>query len=279
MVPAEFNPVKNPEGEDAIFPITAQATDNLTPVVDLTLEIRAAGASGDPLYTQTVRTDSGIPHIFIWNGRGTGGALLPPGNYSALLRAADPLDHSVEETVDFSILEPFASQDLFAGNGEQLYPQVGGDIAVWQDYRSGNWDIYMYNYATQSGSAVSTQGANQERPRVNAGRVVWQDNRNGNYDIYMRDLNAGTTAPVFTGAGNQVRPTSMVTTSSGRGTMPATTTSTCTRSPLHRRRRSPTASRSRPTRASVTARSSMRTSAPASPTSTCMTSPARLPHA
>ncbi len=71
-------------------------------------------------------------------------------------------------------------------------------LIVWQDHRSGNWDIYgrcISSDGNQSDSfPIVTTTDNQERPDVvynerdNEYLVVWQDYRNENWDIYGRRI-------------------------------------------------------------------------------------------
>jgi hypothetical protein len=94
-----------------------------------------------------------------------------------------------------------------AGNN-QSYPAIGSDgsggaIVAWQDYRSGNTDIYA-GRVDGSGTAVwdtngvaicaatDAQTACQIAADGSGGAVVtWRDNRSGNTDIYAQRVNAG----------------------------------------------------------------------------------------
>ena len=84
-------------------------------------------------------------------------------------------------------------------SGSAEYPEIYGDNIVWQDNRSGNWDIYMYNLSTKKETQITTNKSAQTNPVIYADKVVWLDMRNGedtndfNYggqDVYMYNLSS-----------------------------------------------------------------------------------------
>jgi uncharacterized repeat protein (TIGR01451 family) len=78
-------------------------------------------------------------------------------------------------------------------------------LIVWQDHRSGNWDIYGQCISPEGDQENSfpivTHPDNQERPDVvyNSASseylVVWQDYRHGDWDIYARRI-SGACSPL-----------------------------------------------------------------------------------
>jgi beta propeller repeat protein len=73
----------------------------------------------------------------------------------------------------------------------QRDPAISGDKIVWQDYRNGNPDIYMYDLSkpAQGEVQITADPAYQDLPTISGDKIVWEDGRNGNYsDIYMYDL-------------------------------------------------------------------------------------------
>ena len=97
-----------------------------------------------------------------------------------------------------------------AGTTYQWSPAIaldgsGNFIIIWQDNRSGNYDIYAQRYnsvGTPQGSnfIVNTDAgtANQWSPAIamdGSGNFVitWEDLRNGNYDIYAQRCNSSGT--------------------------------------------------------------------------------------
>ena len=79
---------------------------------------------------------------------------------------------------------------------------AGGAIVTWNDYRSGNFDIYAQRVSaagvpqwTADGVALCTAANSKNNPTIvsdGAGGaiVTWEDQRNGNYDIYAQRVNA-----------------------------------------------------------------------------------------
>lgn len=100
---------------------------------------------------------------------------------------------------------------------------AGGVFIAWEDYRSGNADVWAQHLDASgnplwggNGTLVVSQVGGQESPVLTSDGsggiiVAWQDSRSGSYDIYAQGLNAaGATrwaaggVPVCLAAGNQV---------------------------------------------------------------------------
>lgn len=64
------------------------------------------------------------------------------------------------------------------------------DVIVWQDYRNGNWDIYMYNLSLGEEVQITTNESRQREPDIYGDKIVWVDERDV-IDIYM----SNTTLP------------------------------------------------------------------------------------
>jgi beta propeller repeat protein len=119
------------------------------------------------------------------------------------------LDQSRVAVFDPATAASVAVSDVGA---EPLAPDFAGDVIVWQDHRSGGWDIYArrFDRATQQpvGDAfpVCTAAGEQSDPAVDDGVVVWQDHRGASWDIYSCDLSTMMESPVCVAAGDQLHP-------------------------------------------------------------------------
>jgi FlgD Ig-like domain len=99
----------------------------------------------------------------------------------------------------------------------------GGMFLAWEDYRSGNADVYAQHMDASgnplwgsNGALVVSQVGGQESPALtkdgSGGIIVaWQDSRSGGYDIYAQGIDATGAmrwapagVPICTASGNQV---------------------------------------------------------------------------
>lgn len=79
----------------------------------------------------------------------------------------------------------------------------GGAIIVWQDWRSGNKDIYAQRVDSNGimlwascGVAVVAKAFDQQNPHVisdgtHGAVIVWEDSINGNWDIFTQKISSG----------------------------------------------------------------------------------------
>ncbi len=148
-----------------------------------------------------------------WDGRDNDGVLLAAGAYTARLSLTDGLDwetqsHTTVVDIPVEVAEWFQGQPVDENlSGAQMEPDVSSGVVVWQDNRSGNWDIYMKDvYGTDGPVAVTTNMADQTMPSIDGSTVVWQDQRDGDWDIYRYDITTGGETSVRNASGNQERP-------------------------------------------------------------------------
>ncbi|MDO8240358.1 MAG: GLUG motif-containing protein [Candidatus Moranbacteria bacterium] len=91
-------------------------------------------------------------------------------------------------------------------SGGQYNPAISGDKIIWQDYRNGNYDIYLYNLTTQTETRITTDSSHQYEPAISGDKIIWQDYRNGNADIYLYNLTTQTETQITTNGSTQSSP-------------------------------------------------------------------------
>lgn len=104
-----------------------------------------------------------------------------------------------------------SSFPIFKWSGEQSCPAVSGSYVVWQDKRSGGYDIYRNNPADindVNGVLLCAATRNQQYPSISGTTVVWQDYRPSttNSDIYCYLLPSGPETSVCTLTSKQENP-------------------------------------------------------------------------
>ncbi|RLC28726.1 MAG: hypothetical protein DRH37_09010, partial [Deltaproteobacteria bacterium] len=142
----------------------------------------------------------GGPAAFVWDGKDDSGAAVPPGWYTIKLTVHDGLGRSGSAVRLVRMGGMLAdakslSQVLNAGQKEA---HAFGRWVVWQDQRSGNWDIYAMDLSDEAATptVVRENNLNQERPRTDGTYVVWEDRQaDGTWDIWAKKLNG--TDPAF----------------------------------------------------------------------------------
>ena len=70
---------------------------------------------------------------------------------------------------------------------------LSGNRAAWHTRRNGNWDIYVYNFATRQETRLTSDPADQADPAIFGERIVWADRRHGGtwWDVYLYDFSTG----------------------------------------------------------------------------------------
>ncbi|MCA1790000.1 MAG: hypothetical protein LC667_09115, partial [Thioalkalivibrio sp.] len=70
---------------------------------------------------------------------------------------------------------------------------MSGDRVVWHERRDENWDVYTYDFVTETEARVTTDDAEQGGPSIYGDTIVWSDRRHGKPwgDLYTYDLRTG----------------------------------------------------------------------------------------
>jgi len=136
------------------------------------------------------------------NGRGhsfivpeiTGRSGDPSNNIVVLNNLSTDENATAPESIQATALK-ITETPVTTNKSEQWNPIFYDNRVVWDDYRNGNWDIYMYDLSTKKETQITTNVSDQYSPYIYGNRLVWVDERNrnpedisGNSDIYMYDL-------------------------------------------------------------------------------------------
>ncbi len=138
--------------------------------------------------------------------------ILTDGNYGAIVAWCDnrsDYDLYAQKVNSAGNIQWMANgTPICIAPGQQRYPRMisdgfGGAIAVWQDYRAGNYDVYvrMFNedgdtlWATNGVAVCATADAQMNPDIVSDGSggaiVTWDDNRAAFYnDVYAQRVNS-----------------------------------------------------------------------------------------
>ncbi len=185
--------------------------DEATPAVAKWLIDRDYGLElpADTLvYEESLGNLDSVSGQFSWNGRTQSGASANPGWYTVQVTLTDGLGRETSAVKLVRVGDLLPNDHLLAEDsvGNQKEAHGRGRWAVWQDQRSGSWNIYARNIfdANTSEVEVTANILNQERPRTDGQYVVWQARQaDGNWDIWIKDLESTDPAIAVTTSSDQ----------------------------------------------------------------------------
>lgn len=192
----------------------AKATDDQG-VLQATIDIAKGETYSPTTVIRTLKTSltKDVEAVLAWDGKDSVGTLVPTGTYTARLSVTDGLDsspttsHTTTRTIPITVADWFPGQPLDPNvAGAQQHPRISGTRVVWQDNRSGSWQIYTKETSNGTALAITTNPSDHQYPAVDGNIIVWQDNRNGNWDIFGYDVTSGLEFVICSDAGNQERP-------------------------------------------------------------------------
>ncbi len=145
------------------------------------------------VYEEDLGSVSGLTQ-FSWDGRRQNNSPATPGWYTVKLILTDGLNRETQVTrlVQVGDLLPDAQLLASAGTARQSEVHGRGRWLVWQDQRSGNWNIWSKDIldTTAIPVVITASTLNQERPRSDGQYAVWQARQaDGNWDIWAKNLN------------------------------------------------------------------------------------------
>jgi beta propeller repeat protein/cysteine-rich repeat protein len=78
----------------------------------------------------------------------------------------------------------------------QASPDISGTRIVWHDLRHEDWEIYLYDIATEQETRITDDPGDQLYPSVSGTNIVWCDDRDGGTSVYLHDLLTGSQRPI-----------------------------------------------------------------------------------
>jgi beta propeller repeat protein len=89
---------------------------------------------------------------------------------------------------------PGSETALYPSGSDQEYPDIYGDLVVWQEKRNGlDYDIFLYNLTSNQEIQITSGNKDQMYPAIYDNRIVWMDNRNGvNNEVFINGTAPGS---------------------------------------------------------------------------------------
>ena len=95
-------------------------------------------------------------------------------------------------TVSITVFGPVAVADatisqVTNNSYEDSFPRIKGNHLVWQGYVGGDWEIFLYDTATEETTQITNNGYDDLSPRTDGNYIVWQGFNDGEWDIFLWD--------------------------------------------------------------------------------------------
>lgn len=88
----------------------------------------------------------------------------------------------------------------------QRYPQIHGNVVVFEDYRNGRANVVAHFLDTGEQRLLSTGPGNHRRPSIHGDLVVWEDDRSRNTDVWGARLSGGGEFPIVNTSDKETEP-------------------------------------------------------------------------
>jgi len=102
-----------------------------------------------------------------------------------------------------------SAQTIFRITNDTVDQQVSAasdDRIIWQDNRTGDFDVYIYNVTSDEIIQIQINDSDQLNPAIQDDLVVWQDNRSGYWDIVLFNLTSDEELRFSENESDQVNP-------------------------------------------------------------------------
>ncbi|MBT5023013.1 hypothetical protein HOK51_10385 [Candidatus Woesearchaeota archaeon] len=93
--------------------------------------------------------------------------------------------------------DPTYSTENISTTAFQMNPSIYGTKMVWQDNRSGNWDIFLYDFVDQTELQITTSSSNDTKPVIYNNRIFYQRG-SGTYNLRQYTINTYADTQVAT---------------------------------------------------------------------------------
>jgi len=91
-------------------------------------------------------------------------------------------------------------------NSSQMNAEISGDRIVWEDYRNGDADIYLYSAGSGIETRITNDSSDQKYPVISGDNIAWLDYRNGAPEIYLYNLQTSALTTVTNSSTPKMNP-------------------------------------------------------------------------